>query len=169
MLGELIGEFKGRNTVYRVLPDGEMETSSQGTGKILGIDAFVMSTAVGTMTNGVFAGEEYSVITIMEGDTVFFRANVIGFPSEKGGSSRAGSYQMTQSEKLKRLNKVICVHEYETDMNDNWTGKIWSGNSSKPTEILLNCDFLRDLIVSDNSNFARSKRPVQLWVASVNS
>ena len=37
MLGELIGEFKGRNTAYRVLPDGKMEASAQGTGKILGM------------------------------------------------------------------------------------------------------------------------------------
>jgi hypothetical protein len=36
MLGELIGEFKGKNTGYRVLPDGKIETSGHGTGKILG-------------------------------------------------------------------------------------------------------------------------------------
>jgi hypothetical protein len=125
MLGELIGEFKGRNTVYRVLPDGEIETSSQGTGRILGIDAFVMSTAVGTMANGIFMGEENSMITTLEGETVFMRGNVIGFPSENGGSSRAATYQVTESDKLMRLNKVIGLHEYETDLNDNWTGKIW--------------------------------------------
>ena len=33
MEGELIGEFKGKNTVYRVLPDGIMEVSNQGMGK----------------------------------------------------------------------------------------------------------------------------------------
>jgi hypothetical protein len=38
MLGELIGEFKGKNTGYRVLPDGKIESTAQGTGKILGID-----------------------------------------------------------------------------------------------------------------------------------
>lgn len=84
-----------------------------------------MSTAVGTVANGVFMGEENSVITTMEGETVFMRGNVIGFPSEKGGSSRAATYQVTESDKLMRLNKVIGLHEYETDMNDNWTGKIW--------------------------------------------
>jgi hypothetical protein len=36
MLGDLIGEFKGKNTVYRVLSNGKIETSGQGTGKILG-------------------------------------------------------------------------------------------------------------------------------------
>ncbi len=53
---ELIGEFKGKNTAYRVLPDGKMEVITQGTGKILGVDAFLMSTALGTMSNGVFIG-----------------------------------------------------------------------------------------------------------------
>ena len=40
-----------------VLPDGKIETSNQGMGKILGLDAFVMSTTVATMANGVFVGK----------------------------------------------------------------------------------------------------------------
>ena len=118
MLGELIGEFTGKNTVYRVLSDGEIETSNQGMGKILGVDAFIMSTAVATMANGVFVGEVNSLITTMTGDAVSWR-------SEKGGLTRAASIQTTQSEKLLRLNKVIGVHEYETDEMGNWKGKIW--------------------------------------------
>jgi hypothetical protein len=35
MLGELIGEFKGKNTSSRVRPDGKIETSGESTGKIL--------------------------------------------------------------------------------------------------------------------------------------
>ena len=125
MLGELIGEFKGKNTVYRVLPDGKIETSGQGTGKILGIDAFVATTSVGTMANGLFVGEVNSLITTMDGDSVMMKGNAVGWPSGKGGTTRAASLQTTQSQKLMRLNKVIGLHEYETDMNDNWTGKIW--------------------------------------------
>jgi hypothetical protein len=125
MLGELIGEFKGKNTVYRVLPDGRIETSGQGTGKILGKDAFVLTTSVGTMSNGVFVGEVNSVITTMDGDAVMMRGNAVGWPSGNGGTTRAASLQTTQSQKLARLNKVIGLHEYTTDMSDNWTGKIW--------------------------------------------
>jgi hypothetical protein len=66
VLGELIGEFKGKNIGWRVLPDGKIETTAQGTGKILGTDAFLISTSVGTMTNGVFMGETNSVFTTME-------------------------------------------------------------------------------------------------------
>jgi len=125
MLGELIGEFKGRNTTYRVLSDGRIETSGQGTGKILGIDSMVMTTSIGTMLNGVFMGKVNSVITTMEGDSVLMKGSAIAWPSGEGGTTRAASYQTTQSPKLMRLNKVIGLHEYETDMADNWTGKIW--------------------------------------------
>ncbi len=55
MEGELIGEFKGKNTTYRVLPDGVMEVSGQGTGKILCMDAFLATTSIGVMENGGFS------------------------------------------------------------------------------------------------------------------
>ena len=122
---ELIGEFKGKNTAYRVLPDGKMETMAQGVGKLLGVDAFVVSTAVGTMANGVFTGEVNAIVTTMDGESVFMKGNAIGLPSENGGISRGASVQMTQSQKLGKLNKMVLLQEYVTDMTDNWTGKIW--------------------------------------------
>ncbi len=122
---ELIGEFKGKNTVYRVLPDGKIETSGQGTGKILGVDAFMATTSIGMMENGVFSGEVYSSITTMDGQTVTMKAYAVGYPSGNGGVSRGASIQTTSSEKLMRLNKAVLLHEYQTDMTDNWTGKIW--------------------------------------------
>ena len=125
MLGDLIGEFTGRNTVYRVLSDGKVETSNQGTGKILGMDAFVMSTAVATVANGVFMGEINSLISTMDGSTATLKGNAVSWQGEKGGITRAASIQMTQSEKLMRLNKVVLLHEYETDEMGNWKGKIW--------------------------------------------
>jgi hypothetical protein len=125
MLGELIGEFKGKNTGWRVLPDGKIETTAQGTGKILGTDAFVLSTSVGTMANGIFMGEVNSVITTMDGDAVMMKGIAVGWSSGNGGTTRAASIHTTQSQKLSRLIKVVGLHEYETDMNDNWTGKIW--------------------------------------------
>jgi hypothetical protein len=125
MLGELIGEFKGKNVGWRALPDGKMETTAQGTGKILGVDAFVIATSVGTMTNGIFMGETNSIFTTMEGDTVTSKGVAIGFPSGSGGATRAASIHTTKSKKLERLNKVVGMHEYQTDMEDNFTGKIW--------------------------------------------
>jgi hypothetical protein len=122
---ELIGEFKGKNTAYRVLPDGKMETMGQGVGKILGVDAFVVSTAVGTMANGVFAGEVNAIITTNTGDSILMKGTAVGYPSADGGISRGGSIQMTQSQKFAQLNKMVCLTEFVTEMTDNWTGKIW--------------------------------------------
>lgn len=121
----LIGEFKGKNTVYRVLPDGLMEVSGQGTGKILGLDAFLATTSIGVMEGGVFSGEVNTSITTMQGDTLWMKAIAIGYPSGNGGLSRGASVQTTTSDKLMELNKAILLHEYMTDMLDAWTGKIW--------------------------------------------
>ncbi len=126
MQDELIGEFKGRNTGYRVLPDGKLETSSQGMGKFLGVDAFVMSTALGTMANGGFMGEVNSLIALSSGDSIMVKGTAVGYPSADGGGiTRGASVQMTQSEKLKHLNKAVCLSEFITDMTDNWRGKMW--------------------------------------------
>jgi hypothetical protein len=122
---ELIGEFKGKNTVYRVLPDGLMEVSAQGSGKLLGVDAVVLSTSLGVMENGIFNGEVNSVITTMDGQTLTMQAYAVGYPQGNGGVSRAASTQTTQSKKFMHLNKAILMSEFVTDMTDNWVGKIW--------------------------------------------
>ena len=61
----------------------------------------------------------------MDGSAVMMEGNAVSWQSEKGGVTRAASIQTTQSEKLIRLNKVIGIHEYETDEMGNWKGKIW--------------------------------------------
>ena len=125
MIGELIGEFKGKNIGWRVLPDGRIETTAQATGKILGIDAFLISTSVGNMANGIFMGESNSVFTTMDGETIMSIGIAIGYQSGNGGTTKAASIHATQSQKLARLNKVVGMHEYDTDIQDNFTGKIW--------------------------------------------
>jgi hypothetical protein len=126
LLGDLIGEFKGKNSAYRVLSDGKTEVSGQGTGKILGVEATMVFTAVSTvMPNGVFRGEGNGQIWTRDGDIIMVKMTSISWSSEKGGITRSASFQTTQSQKLSRLNKVIGLHETETEMNDNWTTKIW--------------------------------------------
>jgi hypothetical protein len=122
---ELIGEFSGKNAVNRILPDGKMETSNQGMGKILATLAFVISTAVVTVLNETYTGEVNSLLTTMDGDAVMLKGNVVSWQSGKGGMTRVASMQTTQSQKLMRLNKAIVSHEYITDEGGNWTGKLW--------------------------------------------
>ena len=96
MLGELIGGFTGKNTVSRVLADGKIEKSNQGTGKLLGMDAFLMSTATVSVAKGVYMGEVNGLITMMYGGVVMMKGNAVSWQSEKGGTTRAASIQTTQ-------------------------------------------------------------------------
>jgi hypothetical protein len=122
---ELIGEFKGKNTVYRVLQNGVLEVSGQGTGKIMGVDAMLLTTSIGVMDDGIFSGDVNSSISTMDGQSITMQAHAIGYPSGNGGLSRGASVQTTSSEKFMTLNKAILLHEYQTDITDSWTGKIW--------------------------------------------
>ena len=126
MLGELIGEFKGKNTGWRVLPDSKIETTAQGTGKLLGMDVWIVNTSVGSMANGLLMGEVSSFITTMTGDTVMAKGNAIAWSDGKGGgTTRAATIYTTTAPKLSRLNKVIGMQEYDTDRDNNFGGKIW--------------------------------------------
>jgi hypothetical protein len=122
---ELIGEFKGKNTVYRVLQNGVLEVSGQGTGKIMGVDAMMLTTSIGVMDAGIFSGDVNTSISTMDGQSITMQAHAVGYPSGNGGLSRGASVQTTSSEKFMALNKAILLHEYQTDMSDSWTGKIW--------------------------------------------
>jgi hypothetical protein len=108
MLGELIGELKGKNTGWRVLPDGKIETTAEGTGKLLGIDVWMISTSVGTMANGLFMGEVNSFITTTTGETATAKGNAVAWSDGKGGgTTRVATIHTTTAAKLARLNKVI--------------------------------------------------------------
>ena len=85
----------------------------------------MMFTNVSTIIpGGIFIGETNAIIMTANGDAVTMKSQGIAWPSGNGGSSRAASFQTPQSPKLMRLNKIIGLHEYETDINNDWIGKI---------------------------------------------
>jgi hypothetical protein len=64
-LGELVGEGRGKITTMRVLPDGKMEVSQQGTGKLLGSEISDAATYWTVMRpNGTAYGEGQQAIII---------------------------------------------------------------------------------------------------------
>lgn len=82
--GKLIGEFKGKNTL-RVLPDGRLETTGQGTGKILGVNATMLFTDVSTIIpNRVFMGEANGQIWTINGDIVTVKIISISWSTGRG-------------------------------------------------------------------------------------
>ncbi|MGD0644913.1 MAG: hypothetical protein ABSA75_08425 [Candidatus Bathyarchaeia archaeon] len=128
MIGELMGEFKGKTTGVRVLADGKIEFSDSGMGSIMGKPAMAMDTGVGTvMPNGVTMLDGNSMMKTEEGDVVMVKVVGIGWSTGKGlkSSYRGASFQMTSSAKLASLNKTVGVWEYESDEQGEFSLKVW--------------------------------------------
>jgi hypothetical protein len=63
---------------------------------------------------------------MMTGNTEMAKGNAVAWSTGNGGgTTRAATIYTTTAPKLARLNKVIGVQEYDTDMENNFTGKIW--------------------------------------------
>ena len=128
MLGKQIGEFKGKTTGIRVLSEGKAELSQQGTGKIMDVEASMVTTGVvAPMPNGVMMIDGNGSCMTMDGDVVMVKINGIGWSTGKGwkASYRGAAYQMTMSQKLAALNRIVIVWENESDENGDWVLKLW--------------------------------------------
>jgi len=128
MIGEVMAEFSGKTIGVKVLSGGKIETTGQGMGKILGIEATTVFTGVGTpMPSGVFMIDGDGLVTTMDGDAIMVKITGIGWTTGKGWKSsyRGASYQMTPAPKLAGLNKMVGVYELETDENGDFNLKIW--------------------------------------------
>jgi len=127
MLGEQVGEEKGRITGKRVLettPQPKLEISFEGKGTILGIEHKSIGTYWSVMQpNGFLYGEGNGVIMTQEGHASW-KGSGVGRITERGTTSYRGTvYYQTNVERLRRLNGIAVVFEYETDENDNTTSK----------------------------------------------
>ena len=128
MIGEIMAEFKGKATGIRVLSDGRVETSTSGMGRILGKEASIADTSVGTpMPNGVYMLEGNSMVVTAEGEVVMVKTSGIGWATGKGmkQSYRGASYQMTSSPNLASINKMVGVWEWESEENGEYSLKVW--------------------------------------------
>ena len=129
MIGELIGEFKGKTTGTRFLADMKIEGSYAGAGKLLGKEASIMATAVfSLMPNGVNMIDGNGMEMTAEGESVMHKFDGIGLSTGKGwkSSNRGAVYFMTSSPKLLSLNKIVGVWEWESDENGDFTVKVWA-------------------------------------------
>jgi hypothetical protein len=127
-LGEVLGEGRGKVTTMRVLPDGKMEVSQQGTGKLLGseiTDAVTYWTVM--RPNGTAYGEGQQIIMSSDGSAVW-KGSGVGKPIGQGGGWKyavAGAFQTVTSQKWGRLLDVYTVSEYDVDQNQNYHWKEW--------------------------------------------
>jgi hypothetical protein len=130
MLGEQIGELKGKIMGQRVL-DSEgprIETTLSSTGSVRGTNVKEIDTFVGSViSGGVLHGEGLGVITGGESEMATFRGEAFGRISSSGSAKwRGARFILTSSTgKLAFLNNVVGVFEAEIDAEGNVTEKIW--------------------------------------------
>jgi hypothetical protein len=130
MLGENIGEGKGKRTGRRVVsttPHFKIEVSFEDMTTLLGAQGMNIGTYVsGPKPDGSIHGEGEGVFQTMEGDLVTWRGIGVGRFGAAGSVSYRGcvSYTTT-SQKLARLNTIASVFEFEVDGAGNTQSKFW--------------------------------------------
>lgn len=131
MLGEKIGEEKGKITGRRILRNDDLtakiESSQQGTGQILGTKYTTMSTYCSVMRNsGTVFGEGQGMLMTEDGEAMTWLGQGVGLPKGKGAVSFRGAiYFDTSSKKLSALNSMAVLFEYEVDEEGNFTSQMY--------------------------------------------
>src|SRR5438445_11522545 len=83
-LGDLAFEETGKFAGIRALPDGKVEATYQGTGKLFGADYSSIYTGVATPHGGTLIAEFNGICTTKDGDTVGVWAHGRGRPTGSG-------------------------------------------------------------------------------------
>lgn len=131
MLGEQIGEIKGRVIGQRVLDvEGPTaETSLSASGSLKGVQIKETLTFVGRPTNtkGVIHGKGIGVIMATESEFATVRGEGIGRGDSSGSINWRGSlfFSTTSTGKLVSLNNLIAVFEAIIDAEGNFSEKTW--------------------------------------------
>lgn len=129
MLGEQIGETKGRRLVRRVISidPPAAEVSFEDSGQILGTP----TTGMGTYTSvirpdGSILGQGQGLSLTDEGEAITWTGTGVGKFGPGGAVSYRGMlFFQTASQKLARVNNACGAFEYEVDPSGNTTSKIW--------------------------------------------
>jgi hypothetical protein len=129
MLGEIIGELKGKITGTRVLSVEccpKIESSFQEMGKILDVDITGMGTFWSIFKeDGGLYGEGQGVFFTNDGEMGTWTGQGVGKMKGKGAEYRASVFFNTSSKKLARLNNIMGIAEYEIDDEGNTQEKLW--------------------------------------------
>ncbi len=129
MLGELIGESRGKRIVRRVLSSDppKVEVTFEDSGKILGIEVQGFGTYESEIrADGSIYGEGHGVNMSATGDMLAWKGSGLGKFGEGGAVSYRGIlYYRTPSPKLAKLNTVAGIFEYDVDAKGNTHAKVW--------------------------------------------
>jgi hypothetical protein len=130
MLGEQIGESRGKRTGRRVLSVDNgfsVEVAFETAGKLLGIETNEVGTYTsGSRPDGTLYGEGQGVILGADGSNATWKGSGVGkFAGGGAVSYRGAVYYSTASPKLARLNSVAAIFEFEVDAEGNTHSKLW--------------------------------------------
>jgi hypothetical protein len=130
MLGDLIGEGKGKRTARRVLaisPVFKVEVSFEDTATVMGVQGMNIGTYTSSpKPDGSLDGYGQGVFATAEGDTVTWHGVGCGQFQEGGAVRYVGALgYTTTSTKLAQLNKVMGAFEFTVDAEGNTSSKTW--------------------------------------------
>jgi hypothetical protein len=130
VLGELIGEERGKRTARRVLEvNGEpkVEVSFETDGKILGLEEHSIVTYTSKVRpDGSLYGEGKGVVATRDGEVGSWVGAGAGKFGEGGAVSYRGAiYFYSAGPKLSKLNSIAVVFEFESDPEGNTRSKLW--------------------------------------------
>lgn len=129
MIGELVGETKGKRLVRRVLSTNPVtvEVSFEDSGHMLG----VATTGFGTYQSvvrpdGSMFGEGQGGMATPDGELITWKGSGVGKFGQAGAVSYRGMlFYQTTSHTLARLNNMCAAFEYEVDTTGNTISKVW--------------------------------------------
>lgn len=129
MLGEKIGEVKGKRLVRRVLSVNPptAEVSFEDKGKMFNIPVTGMGSYTSTVRpDGSLFGTGQGMNMTDDGESVTWTGTGLGHFGPGGSLSYRGMlFFSTTSKKLARLNNVCAAFEYEVDPSGSTVSKIW--------------------------------------------
>jgi hypothetical protein len=129
MLGELIGEARGKRTGRRVVQTRagmRVEISFEDTGKMLGLDTSGFGTYSAELRpDGTFHGEGQGILTTKTGETAKWRGMGVGHRTGNAVSWRGALSYYSASPTLSRLNGIAVIFEFEGDEPGNTRSKFW--------------------------------------------
>jgi hypothetical protein len=129
MLGEKMGEVKGRRLVRRVLSTDPptAEVSFEDSGKMFGVDTNGMGTYTSVIRpDGSLYGTGEGLIMTTGGETITWTGTGVGKFGTGGSVSYRGMlFFRTNSKKLARVNNSCGAFEYEVDPSGSTVSKVW--------------------------------------------
>jgi hypothetical protein len=129
MLGDKIGEVKGKRLVRRVISvdPPTVEVTFEDSGKMFGVSVSGLGSYTSVVRpDGSIFGNGQGIETTEDGESLSWTGTGLGRFGPGGSVSYRGMlFWRTTSKKLARMNNACTVFEYEVDAKGGTVSKLW--------------------------------------------